>query len=101
MQTTNMYVIRDGVAEAYLAPFFFDNDLMAIRAFASLINTEGHLFGDSPQDFHLYRVGTFDVHDGGFVVDEPIQVIRGGLTLVKTEYNPAQETLFSEKQAQS
>ena len=93
MQIQNIYSIRDSAAEAFLPPFFMANDVMAIRAFASLVNEKGHLFNANPQDFALYCIGSFDASHGTITADEPPRVVRGGLALVVKETSGVQAGL--------
>ncbi len=59
-----VYTIRDTKAEAYVQPFTFRTDGEAIRAFDDSINKPGTPAYDHPEDYCLFRVGTFDVQTG-------------------------------------
>lgn len=55
---TNLYVIRDMVAEEVGPIFEAKNDAVAHRNFADLLKT-----AIAPCDFMLYRIATFDRDD--------------------------------------
>lgn len=55
-----MYAVFDAKAEVYSQPFFSPNNQTAIRHFKDMANTEGTLVSKNPNDFGLWRVGTFD-----------------------------------------
>lgn len=93
MQITKMYAIHDSAAGAYLPPFFFHNDLLAIRAFAALINEPTHLFSQNPEDFILFRFGNFDITEGTLEIETTPVRIRAGLALVQREISPDQGEL--------
>lgn len=56
---TNLYSVYDAKADGYLPIFALTNDALAIRAIVDCMNDENHLFAKHPEDFILYRVGTF------------------------------------------
>lgn len=55
-----MYTLLDLKAGAYLRPFFLRSDAEAIRAMLEGAKDKTQMLGQYPQDFVLYRVGTFD-----------------------------------------
>ena len=57
-----LYSIFDKAIQAYRAPFHLRTDAEACRTFAHMVNDPDSVIGRTPQDFGLYRVGTF--HDG-------------------------------------
>lgn len=60
----HMYSVRDTKAECYLAPFMMRTDYEAQRAFADSVNREGTLLHDHPEDFVLYKIGSFNQGTG-------------------------------------
>jgi hypothetical protein len=93
MQTSKMYSIHDAAAGAYLAPFFMQNDLLAIRAFAALVNDATHIFSQEPKDFTLFCFGEFDISTGAMELETKPRPVRSGIVLVKRDPNPAQKAL--------
>lgn len=85
MSKSKMYAIHDAAAGAYLPPFFFENDLLAIRAFSALCNNPEHLFYTTPSDFVLFSFGSFDTTEGTFELEHVPRRIRSGLALI---HNP-------------
>lgn len=54
------YSLRDTKAEVFAAPFFVPNDAIAIRLLSQLVTDTRNDLGKYPQDFMLYRIGTYD-----------------------------------------
>ena len=61
-----MYGVYDNKAKLYSAPFTSLNNATAIREFTNFANQEGHPWCLHPNDYHLYRLGTFDPMVGSF-----------------------------------
>jgi hypothetical protein len=56
----NMYSILDNKAEAFLPPFFMQNDGLARRAIVDCIRDPKHRFSSHPRDYILFSIGIFD-----------------------------------------
>jgi len=56
----HVYTVHDSKAEAYLQPFFFKNDAVALRGFKQLVNQDGHQFNTNPEDYTLVVIGEYD-----------------------------------------
>lgn len=56
----NAYVIYDNKAKIYNKPFFFVNDSVALRAAQDLVNDRNTDVHSHPEDFTLWRVGSYD-----------------------------------------
>lgn len=61
-----MYSIYDKKGEAWQTPFFAKNDIFAQRVFILRIKEEGGFMNAWPEDFVLYRIGSFGFIDGKF-----------------------------------
>lgn len=59
-----IFSVYDQKAEAYLPPFVLHNEGMAGRVFADCCNNPEHNFGKHPEDYSLFRLGTFDDEKG-------------------------------------
>ncbi len=94
MQHTKMYAIYDAAAAAYLTPFFYENDLLAMRAFGALVNSPDHLFSQSPGDFTLFQFGTFGITDGVFDLQKAPVRIRSAQALILKHPNDEQLDLY-------
>lgn len=66
----NIYVVRDAQL-GFSSMFTAANDAVAIRNFASAVNTPGTVMHDSPEDFALCRLGTFDDETGTILSELP------------------------------
>lgn len=65
------YAILDTAAGAYNTPFFMQNDGMALRAFTDTGNSEDSLVGKHPDQFYLYRIGSYDDSSGELIPETP------------------------------
>ena len=66
----NIFVVHDVKAEAYLQPFFFSHDAEAKRAFSDCVNNVEHQFGKHPQDYTLFKIGSFDDSNAQILVNQ-------------------------------
>lgn len=82
--TTNLYAVYDFKAECYGAPFLMQKDVLAQRAFGSLVNDPQSKVHQYPGDFKLYRIGTFD-DTTGLVVSTEFVSLGVGSEFVKKE----------------
>lgn len=98
-QIQKMYSVHDQAANAYLAPFFMANDLLAIRTFAALVNDPQHLFSQSAQDFNLFCFGSFDVTAGTMELEKAPRIVRSAIALIKREPSEGQINLALETAA--
>lgn len=60
----NIYAIYDKAVNAYMRPFFLQADGQAMRAFGDMANDKDHDIGRHPEDFSLFRIGSFDDNSG-------------------------------------
>lgn len=74
-----LYSIFDVKAKAFLAPFSIANDSMAVRSFGDAVNDPSVQFFKHPEDYTLYRVGTFNLEKGVLACDPTM--IASGLSL--------------------
>jgi hypothetical protein len=74
----NMYAIHDASAEAFLPPFTLPKDAMAQRAFSDCVNADDHQFSRAPDDYTLFKLGTFD-NEHGLIqpLDAPLSLGNG------------------------
>lgn len=76
-QVSNMYVIRDLLAETFFTPFVFPNDAMAKRDFLRLCDDPQSALHASPADYQLIKIGTFDARSGVIASQDHIIVASG------------------------
>lgn len=74
----NVYAVYDDKAKSFGTPFYIQTDGMARRLFCDQVQDDNRpsLLHDHPEDFSLYRVGSFD-SDSGHVKPEPQPVFLG------------------------
>lgn len=63
------YAVFDKKAIAYNTPFFCATDGLALRAFGDLVQDAHTVIAKHPEDFALYRVGSFNVETGVFTME--------------------------------
>lgn len=56
----NVYTIFDSASQAYMRPFFMQSDGQALRSFTDIAQDADHDIGKHPEDYSLYRIGTYD-----------------------------------------
>jgi len=84
-----IFTIYDSKAQAYLTPFFLHKDGMAMRVFADCVNDKNHQFGKHPEDYTLFRIGSWDDDKAKFLTNNPI-AIGNGVEFIDKEYTEAQ-----------
>lgn len=62
----HFYAIHDRIANKYTYLFESENDATATRLFMNEQSNANSLLSQSPEDFKLWRVGTFDDANGEF-----------------------------------
>lgn len=72
---TCIYSVFDSKAAVYGTPFFMPNDGMAIRAFSDLVNDSKSTLWNHPEDFSLFRVGSFDDQVAKLDGAEPLNLV--------------------------
>lgn len=61
---TNIYSIHDSKGSIFNTPFFAINDSMATRNFLMLKNDSKSTVSQFPDDFALYKIGSYDDSTG-------------------------------------
>ncbi len=59
-----IFCVFDSKARAYLPPFFLPEAGQAVRSFKDACNDKAHAFGQHPEDYTLFEIGTFDDREG-------------------------------------
>ncbi|QXP08031.1 MAG: nonstructural protein [Arizlama microvirus] len=83
MQTINVFAIFDKKAVSYLQPFYFPQKGQAIRAFEDSVNDNQSPFSKHPEDYALYKLGSYDDQTGVITSKQP-EFIEEALNLKKT-----------------
>ncbi len=73
----NAYTIYDVASRAFMRPFFSQADGQAIRGFKDIALDAEHDVGTHPEDYTLYRIGTFNDATGKIAGEELEKLITG------------------------
>ena len=60
----NIYTIFDSASGAYIRPFYAQSDGQALRSFTDISQDADHEIGKHPEDYSLFRIGTYDDNKG-------------------------------------
>lgn len=67
----NFYSVFDSAVNAYMRPFVMQADNQAIRMFTDeAVNAESDI-SKHPEDYSLFRLGSFDDNEGEIIPEEP------------------------------
>jgi len=88
----NAYTIYDVASGVYMRPFFSQADGQAIRGFKDIATDAEHEVGKHPEDYTLYRVGSFN-DTTGKMAGEELEKLATGLEMVSADRNPNQADL--------
>lgn len=69
MVLLRLYSIYDSKAEQFSPPQVYHNDMLALRAFESLVNDGKMLINTYPEDFSIYYVGNLGDSDGRYYTE--------------------------------
>lgn len=75
-----VYAIRD-VKVGFMPMICQQNDGTAIRAFETAIINSRDDLGTHPQDFDLYRIGSYDTNNGELTPEDPPTMIYSGASV--------------------
>ena len=77
METLSLYSVRDSKADSFGVPFTAVNDNVASRMFEQLANDEASTIYNYPEDYNLYKIGSFNTTHGELNPQKPEHVISG------------------------
>ncbi len=84
-----VYSIRDS-RTGFMAPTLDQNDDAAARNFLFAVKNSRDVMGAFPDEFSLYRLGTFDTESGVFSPESvPVHVAVGSLAFTVKEVDHA------------
>lgn len=70
-----VFTVYDCKAEAYLNPFYSDATGQAKRIFTDAVNDKQHPFGQHPEDYTLFELGSYDSKTAQFTnLDAPLNL---------------------------
>lgn len=70
------YSVYDTKAEHFENPIYIRTDAEAIRAFTEVCNDPSSPMGKNPEDYLLYRVGSWDNEKGNFTPEPGVCVMK-------------------------
>lgn len=70
----NLYSIMDSKAKTYARPFLFQHDGEALRAFQGSVQKGDTQLSQFPEDFILYKIGSFDDQSAEIASIKPVYV---------------------------
>ena len=73
----NVYAIFDRASGVYDRPWCAHSDAAAIRSFTDIASDADHPIGKHPDDFTLFRIGTWTDDKGDLNGEAPEKVING------------------------
>ena len=72
----NIFSVFDSKLNAYMTPFFAKNVGVALRSFSDLVSDSRSVVAQHPEDFFLFRIGSFSEDSGEIVPETPLQVAK-------------------------
>lgn len=72
-----VFAIRDIAINAFDRPWTCTHELQGLKAFREAVNDPNSRLSRAPEDYELYKLGTFDDGSGLFEVGVPEQVATG------------------------
>ena len=88
----NAYTIYDVASGIYMRPFFSQADGQAIRGFKDIATDADHEVGKHPEDYTLYRIGTYNDTTGKLEGENP-EKLATGLEMVSQDRSPTHDNL--------
>lgn len=88
----NAYTIYDAASGIYMRPFFSQADGQAIRGFKDISCDAEHEVGKHPEDYTLYRVGSFN-DTTGKMEGEKLEKLATGLEMVTSSQQINQDKI--------
>lgn len=79
-----VYATYDKKACVYSRPMFAPNDQSMLRSFSDVAQDKSHPIGKHPEDYTLWRLGTYDEEKGSFFQSkEDIKQVSSAIELVR------------------
>jgi len=88
----NAYTIYDTASASYMRPFFSQADGQAVRGFKDIATDKDHEIGRHPEDYTLFRMGTFNDITGE-LKGETLEKLVTALECVAMDRSPDKQQL--------
>lgn len=85
MMLLHVFSVYDSKIGAYLQPFFLQTKPAAIRAITDCVRDPEHRFGQHPEDYVLFHLGTYEDNTGVWGINPSPEVMAGGHELLNPE----------------
>jgi len=72
-----IYVIHDSKADAFMQPFFLNEDEQAIRGFSDSVNNQESPFHNHAGDYTLYKIGDYSEETGTIQGMDKTSLVNG------------------------
>jgi hypothetical protein len=82
----NQYTIYDSAHEAYYQPHSFENDALSLRQFADIANEDTQI-AKNPEDYSLWKIGTFETTTGELTPQEPTCIAKAHEHVIQFKKN--------------
>lgn len=82
---TSVFIFHDLKAKTFISPFFAANMHDALRSVKNILQKNGNLLADYPEDYVLYQTGVINHEDGRLIpLPDPILIqslksLKGGV----------------------
>lgn len=77
------YCFFDSAAGVYQRPFFLGADGEATRLFVDLVNEKDHAMNRHPNDYSIFRIGSFNDVSGRLEQDKLVECLMTGMQAIK------------------
>lgn len=91
------FTVYDVKAGAYLPPFFMRSNAAAMRAFSDAVNGGNEQFSSHPEDYVLFRIGTYDDDRGILDAEVPHTTLCKAIEVLKQPNLTPLEEAIEEK----
>lgn len=72
-----VYVVHDSKADAFMMPFFMNEDEQAIRGFQDQVNNPETPFHNHAADYTLFRIGKYSEETGDLESQDKVCLVNG------------------------
>lgn len=80
-----IYAVFDSKAETFCRPFTQANDAVAKRAFLAAAQEQGNEVNKYPEDYFLYKLGSYDDETGEITGGKPVSMGNAASGYLKME----------------
>ena len=82
----HIYTIYDVASGIYMRPFFQQTDGQATRSFSDIALDAEHEIGKHPEDYTLYRIGSYNDNTGIIEGENPEKILTALQCISKAQH---------------